>query len=756
MNSEQQTTDQEKDKTEQTPAVDAHVEGAATSITMSVRLWAYGGEQRKLREVVWQPEGAVAGMVDTLVSDSFGKVLEARKDHLTVSFVQPQHALAAAKALQQKLLAADQSPGGEHTVAAIAVYIQPPDKPAKRRRDSASEIGDLRRPLKESDIPQILVSEEVYKQVKGVPGFQFNDRPSRAAGGSRSSEMMYGLLWAEGQVYAEVRQAIHEANMPRFSRYTITSELGRGTMGVVYKAHDQSIDRMVALKTISLNSNSGDLEENVERLRQEAKAAGSLDHSNIITIYDMGQEDGFFYLSMQFVEGTTFSDLMSSGRLQPLSTVLSYIDQICAAVGFAHQRGVVHRDLKPSNIMLTQQGTIKVLDFGIAKLGNASLTQAGMVVGTPSYMAPEQAMGRKVDQRSDIFALGALFYEFFTGKRPFVAQDVTSVLYKVVHEDPVPPAAVEPLLPIGLDAIVRRALAKAPQERFQNCDEMREAFREQAALLAPSAGLRPPMARSSAPAAIRTPVPPSTTTRSRVVPQRPPRRAGWSIAFLVLAICAMAAGFWVGRARLKAKAAEVLGTSPAPAASSSDVKSAADEGKPQPPSSPSSTTADHAGVPDTSAGTPSPTDSQTQPSTGATADGKPPATGTVSPAGTQTHPAVQPGSTPATGTAPTQGDANPDSSAGSDTAKPQPENSNPPVATVPKPRSPRPAAGGSIDGFTRSDIPALLRKADAAAGRGEYEVAKLEYSVILRLDPRNTGALAGLRRVAAAEKERLK
>ncbi|HWZ44615.1 MAG TPA: protein kinase [Candidatus Saccharimonadales bacterium] len=771
MNSEQQITAQaakdestqstpavqegnEKDKNGETSAIDANVDSAAAmGITMSVRLWAYGGEQRKLREVVWQPEGLVAQLVASLVQDSFGTVVETRKDLLTLSFAQPQHALAAAKTLQQKLQAADQPPDSGRTVAAVAIYVQPPSKLSKRRRDA--EIGDLRRPLRESDIPQILVTEEIYKQVKGVPGFEFNDRPSRGVGGSRSTEMMYGLLWAEGQVYTEVRQAIHEASMPHFSRYEISSELGRGTMGVVYKAHDQSIDRTVALKTISLNSSAGDLDESVERLRQEAKAAGSLDHPNIITIYDMGQEDGFFYLSMQFVEGTTLSDLMASGRLQPLATVLSYVDQICAAVGFAHQRGIVHRDLKPSNIMLTSQAVIKVLDFGIAKLGNASLTQAGMVVGTPSYMAPEQAMGRKVDQRSDIFALGALFYEFFTGKRPFIGQDVTSVLYKVVHEEPEPPAAVEPLLPLGIDAIVRRALAKAPLERFQNCEEMRQAFREQAALLAPQSAVLTPVARTVP--SVRVPVPPSTTTRTKVIPQPRPRRAGWSVAFICLAIVAMAAGFWVGRARWKARiAAEQIkppatsnGTSgaPSPGAILPEIKAPADDGKTQS----ASPAGDHAGTPDPSAGATSPAGSTTQPSTGIAADGKPPV-------GVQTNPSTQPGTTSATGTATTQGDSSTDTSAASDPAKTQPgqEDPNPPIARGSRPgtksKNGKSGSSGNASGYSKSDIPGLLRKADAAAGRAEYAFARYAYGEILRIDPRNPGALDGLRRVTAAEK----
>lgn len=751
MDPEQQTSAPQKSETEEPGKPGAasarSVEAPARVFIVSARLWAYGGQQRKLRDFAWLPEGPVAATVEALARENSGKVVDAGKNLLTLSFGDPLHSVAAARALQQRLLAGSQGAEDEHITAAVAVYAQTPVK-AQRRRGLSADDEELRRPLKDSDLPQIMVSEEIYKQVKDAPGFQFSDRPSRAAGGSKPTEMMYGLQWADGLAYSEVRQAIHEAGMPRFSRYAIHSELGRGTMGVVYKAHDQSIDRTVALKTISLSSNAADLDESVERLRQEAKAAGNLDHPNIITIYDVGQEDGFFFLSMQFVEGANFSDLLANGRLQPLSTVLSYIDQICAAVGFAHQRGVVHRDLKPSNIMLTGQGTIKVLDFGIAKLGNAGLTQAGMVVGTPSYMAPEQAMGRKVDQRSDIFALGAVFYEFFTGKRPFVAQDVTAVLYKVVHEEPQPPAAVEPLLPIGIDAIVRRALAKSPQDRYQSCEEMREAFRAQAILLAPNPGLKPPAPRP-APAVRPTPANSSTTTRSRVVPQ-PKRRSAWPAVVTWLAVFAMAAGFWAGRSRWKdriggifaqhAKAPEkteaVKSDNAGAGAVVPDTKAAADDGKAQP-----------TGVTVPANDAAAPATPQPPSSTGASSDrdSKPPA---PSAADAQAHPADKNQPAP-NGTA---GNANQPSV---DSSKSNPDttgdDANPPAAS--KPKAARPT---SIDGFSRSDIPALLRKADAAAGRGEYSVARYEYTVILRLEPRNAGALAGLRHVNGAEKGKSK
>ena len=249
-------------------------------------------------------------------------------------------------------------------------------------------------------------------------------------------------------------------------RYEIVSELGRGAMGVVYKALDPTIGRVVALKTMRLDVHSLEDESVLRRFKNEARAAGILNHPNIVTIYDAGEQDGLFYLAMEFIEGTTLHAMLAERRVLPPEEIISISRQICKGLDYAHANGIIHRDIKPANIMITATGAVKIMDFGIAKAGG-SMTGTGQVLGTPNYMSPEQVKGKPLDGRSDLFSFGVVLYEMVTGEKPFVGQNVTTIIYKIVHENPIPPRDLDVTIHPGLSAVVTRTLAKQPDERYQ-------------------------------------------------------------------------------------------------------------------------------------------------------------------------------------------------------------------------------------------------------------------------------------------------
>jgi serine/threonine protein kinase len=270
------------------------------------------------------------------------------------------------------------------------------------------------------------------------------------------------------------------ATMVKAGRYEIIGELGRGAMGVVYRAVDPVIGRNVAVKTIRLSEEGTGLTrpELLSRFQTEARAAGLLTHPNIVVVYDAGEENGLYYITMELVEGRSVQALLDNGHEFPVPRLLRIMEQTCSALQFAHERNIVHRDIKPANIMLTADDTVKVTDFGTAKiLQFGTVQQTTHVMGTPSYMSPEQVKGRPVDGRSDIFSLGVMFYEMLTGEKPFPGQSVTTVIYKIVNEDPIPPRQLNPSIHPGLNDIVMRALVKEPEVRYQNCREMQEDLR---------------------------------------------------------------------------------------------------------------------------------------------------------------------------------------------------------------------------------------------------------------------------------------
>jgi len=293
--------------------------------------------------------------------------------------------------------------------------------------------------------------------------------------------------------------------MAKAGRYEIVGELGRGAMGVVYRAVDPVIGRTVAVKTIRLSEEGTGMtrQELLQRFQTEAHAAGLLTHPNIVVVYDAGEEDGLFYITMELVEGKSLQNLLDSGQVFPLPRVLRITEQACEALQYAHERNIVHRDVKPANLMLTADDTLKITDFGTAKILQFGTThQTAHVIGTPSYMSPEQVKGRPVDGRSDVFSLGVVLYEMLTGEKPFPGQNITTVIYKIVNEDPVPPREIDPSVHPGINQVVMKALAKAPEARYQSCRDMmgdlhnyRSLARTAEATMAlPGAGLAPSVA----------------------------------------------------------------------------------------------------------------------------------------------------------------------------------------------------------------------------------------------------------------------
>ena len=265
--------------------------------------------------------------------------------------------------------------------------------------------------------------------------------------------------------------------MEQIGRYQITGELGRGAMGIVYRALDPSIGRTVAIKTIRLTelTDPNERARLRDRLFREARSAGVLSHPNIITIYDVAEQDGLTYIAMEYVDGPTLDRFVVRESVDR-EMVLSIIKETAAAIDYASSKGVIHRDIKPANIMLSESRTVKIADFGVARLQSQQMTQAGVLLGTPNYMSPEQIQGGEIDGRSDQFSLGVIAYELLTGERPFAAESMPTVIFKIVHEPPVAPRRLNPSLAWPVDTVVQRVLAKNPEERYPTCTEFATAL----------------------------------------------------------------------------------------------------------------------------------------------------------------------------------------------------------------------------------------------------------------------------------------
>jgi serine/threonine-protein kinase len=254
-------------------------------------------------------------------------------------------------------------------------------------------------------------------------------------------------------------------------RYQITGSLGTGAMGAVYKAFDPLIRRTLAIKTVRLDipRSSPQYRSLIDRFQHEARISGTLSHPGIVTLFDLGEEDGLPFFAMELVDGRTITEILEEGTRFKPEKVIGLVSQLAAALDYAHSRGVVHRDIKPANLILYDEDKIKIADFGIAKLADADISSSGALLGTPSYMSPEQAMGEKLDGRSDIFSLGVVAFEMLSGQQPFPGSNVTSILYKLVHVDPIEPADLElnGLVPHKWREVFHKVLAKKPERRYQ-------------------------------------------------------------------------------------------------------------------------------------------------------------------------------------------------------------------------------------------------------------------------------------------------
>ena len=271
-------------------------------------------------------------------------------------------------------------------------------------------------------------------------------------------------------------------------KYRIIEEIGRGGMGIVYKAEDLKLKRCVALKF--LPPNLMDSPELKERFLIEAQAAAALSHPNICVIHEVGEDKGQSFMAMEYVEGETLRDRIKKGPLEP-GEAIGLVDQVAAGLEEAHGKGIIHRDVKSANIMVTAKGRVKVMDFGLAKLrGGSSLTKSQTTLGTIAYMSPEQARGEELDQRTDIWSLGVVLYELLSGKLPFRGDHDQMVIYSILHKEPDSLAKLRPGLAPELDLVINQALAKKPAERYKAMEE----FREDLAAIAE--GLKPLMAKA--------------------------------------------------------------------------------------------------------------------------------------------------------------------------------------------------------------------------------------------------------------------
>ncbi|MFN9892144.1 MAG: protein kinase domain-containing protein [Acidobacteriota bacterium] len=335
-------------------------------------------------------------------------------------------------------------------------------------------------------------------------------------------------------------------------RFVIQRELGRGAMGVVYEAQDPAIGRTVAVKSIRIGEISDPRERQriQDRIFREAQSAGVLSHPNIVTIYDIQEVENIVYIFMEYIDGSTLEKLLLDETPPEKNLLLTLLRQTAAAIDFAHSKGIIHRDIKPANVMVRQDWTAKIADFGIAKTQSQSLTQTGLVVGTPNYMSPEQIQGKPLDGRADQFSLGVIAYEVLTGEKPFVADSLPTLLFKLVSEPAVPAVRLNPTLTPAIDAVLQKALSKDPAERWESCSAFIAALEQQCALhpgWTPQSRGQAPNATTAVVPATPEPAPqpkPAPETPAPATPAPKSNRTPLIAAAGLAAALALAAGLW--------------------------------------------------------------------------------------------------------------------------------------------------------------------------------------------------------------------
>jgi len=307
---------------------------------------------------------------------------------------------------------------------------------------------------------------------------KFKDVEARA---NRSKTMSETVILGGASSHPGGTMVLNAGEKPMLGRFQVEKELGKGAMGVVYQGTDPKIGRVVAIKTMAFSQEfeADELVEVKERFFREAQTAGRLNHPNIVTIFDTGEEHDLAYIAMEFLKGRDLAPFTKPDNLMPLPKVMSIVMRVADALNYAHSNNVVHRDIKPANIMYEPDSdVVKVTDFGIARITDSSKTKTGMVLGTPSYMSPEQLAGRKIEGRSDLFSLGVMLYQMSCGKLPFEGDSMAQLMFKIANEPHADITQYNPALPDCLYAIIEKALAKQPEARYQTGEEMASALRQ--------------------------------------------------------------------------------------------------------------------------------------------------------------------------------------------------------------------------------------------------------------------------------------